>query len=411
MARTFEGQRLTTSYVQHDRGAWECKARAILGKRPDGRRNEPRATFRGSKAECARLAQEWYEELLVTPEKDLLGRQEQTLKTYLETWLASKKATVKLTTWKRYDSLIRTSIEPALGSVRLCDLSKQHITTYIAQCYEESSTRRKDAKVSNKTIRNRLGVLRSALARAQRDGLIASNPVDELDRDERPKKVRPQLVVMREEDAAVLLDAVEGTDIDTLVWTALHTGARLGELLALRWRDIDLKAGKAHIARTVAEGMSSGADWYYFTTPKSGKTRTIELDPETVKRLKAHKARLASDRLKVGTAWKSLDLVFPNVWQQRQVAPGTPLRPTTATRIFRRIADGASLEGVRFHDLRHAHATFALRAGQNPLVVSKRLGHADVETTLSIYSHVLPGDDKDAALAVAGVIEKARAAR
>ncbi|MBN2405191.1 MAG: site-specific integrase, partial [Coriobacteriia bacterium] len=268
--------------------------------------------------------------------------------------------------------------------------------------------RHKDEKVANKTIRNRLGVLSSALRKAVKDGLVSSNPVDSIDM---PKKKRPELVVMRETDAATLLSAVEDSEIATLVWTALHTGARLGELLALRWRDLDLVAGTVHIARTLVEGASSGDDWYYFTSPKSGHTRTIELDPETIARLKAHKAANAADRLKIGEAWKKLDLIFPNVWQQRQVAPGTPLRPTTATRIFRRIADGAGLEGVRFHDLRHAHATFALRAGQNPLIVSRRLGHADVQTTLSIYAHVLPGDDKDAAVAVADAIQKARKAQ
>ncbi|MDO8879992.1 MAG: site-specific integrase [Coriobacteriia bacterium] len=408
MPRRFEGQRLVTQYEEESRGRWTCKARAILGTHPDGRRNEPRTTFRGTKAECAAKARAWYEALLVTPEKDLLGKQQQTVKTYLETWLATKKATVKLTTWKRYDSLIRTSIEPALGPVRLCDLSRDHIERYMASCYEEQSTRHTDAKVSPKTIRNRLGVLASAMRRAERDGLIARSPLEGVDL---PKRRRPELVVMREEDAAALLEAVEGSDIEVLAWTALHTGARLGELLALRWRDVDLSADTIHIARTLVEDKTSGDDWYYFTSPKSGRTRTIELDPETVARLKAHKKTVAEQRLKVGAAWRTLDLVFPNVWQQRQVAPGTPLRPTTATRIFRRIADDAELEGVRFHDLRHAHATFALRAGQNPLVVSRRLGHADVQTTLSIYAHVLPGDDMSAAVAVADVIQKARAAR
>lgn len=408
MPRRFEGPRLIITHVDGKGAEGVYTARAILGTGPDGKRREPRRTFRGTKAGASAEARAWYDTLIEQPEPDLLGRQEQTLKTYLESWLASKKATVKLTTWRRYDSLIRTSLEPALGSVRLCDLSTQHLEKYLAACYAEDSTRHKDEKVANKTIRNRLGVLSSALRKAQRDGLIANNPVDAIDK---PKKKRPELVVMREEDAAALLDAVDGTDVAVLVWTALHTGARLGELLALRWRDVDLNAGTVHIARTLVEGASSGDAWYYFTTPKSGRTRTVELDPDTVARLKAHKKAAAETRLKVGAAWKDLGLVFPNVWQQRQVAPGTPLRPTTATRIFRRIADEAGLEGVRFHDLRHAHATFALRAGMNPLIVSRRLGHADVQTTLSIYAHVLPGDDKGAAVAVADTIQKARKAQ
>lgn len=408
MARRFEGQRLVITHVEGKGSEGVYLAKAILGTGPDGRRREPRRTFRGTKAAASAAANAWYEALKGQPEPDLLGRQEQTLKTYMETWLAAKKPTVKLTTWKRYDSLIRTSIEPALGAVRLCDLSQQHIERYIAACYTESSTRRKDELVAVKTVRNRLGVLSAVLDKAKRDKLIAENPLDNIDK---PKKVKPQLVVMREEDAGALLDAVEGTDIAMLVWTALHTGARLGELLALRWRDVNLDGGTLHVARTIVEGSSSGDDWYYFTSPKSGTTRTIELDPETVARLKAHKAATAKDRMKVNMVWKDLGLVFPNTWQQRKVAPGTPLRPTTVTRIFRRIADGAGLEGVRFHDLRHAHATFALRDGKNPLIVSRRLGHADVKTTLSIYSHVLPGDDKDTAVGVADRIQKARKAQ
>src|SRR5450759_4444501 len=130
------------------------------------------------------------------------------------------------------------------------------------------------------------------------------------------------------------------------------TGARLGEILALRWGDIDLDCGVVRIRRTVVEHMvGQGTNsWYSFKEPKSGHGRSVDLGAATIARLKAHRKTQAAARLAAGSDWSDLDLGI-------STPAGEPIRPSTTSGRFRVAATNAGLGGVRFHDLRHAHAT------------------------------------------------------
>lgn len=166
-------------------------------------------------------------------------------------------------------------------------------------------------------------------------------------------------------------------------------------------------------------GKGAAADWFAFKQPKSGKGRAIDLDAETtVRRLKAHKSEQSARRLAIRAeiaekmrgsseeavqaaqeqAWRDLDLIFTN-------AAGEPLRPSTASTAFTQRAAAAGFKGLRFHDLRHTHATLLLKAGKPPHVVSRRLGHSDVAFTLRVYAEVLPSQARDAADAFAGLMQ------
>lgn len=196
-----------------------------------------------------------------------------------------------------------------------------------------------------------------------------------------------------------------------IVRVALATGARLGELLALRWRDIDLEHRRVHISRTITERAGKrGTNWYAFTEPKGRRGRTVDVATSTIEALKRHKASQSAIRLQFGKTWADHGLVFPNVWQLRDVAPGSPLRVSTVSRQFHNLAKDNGLEGVRFHDLRHAYATIALRNGVPVNAVAEALGHADPAMTLRVYSHVLPGQQRAAADLIDAAIEKAYAA-
>jgi integrase len=192
---------------------------------------------------------------------------------------------------------------------------------------------------------------------------------------------------MDEAAARRLLAAFEGSDVEMLVWLALHTGARLGELLALRWADVDLRRQVVYINRTVVEHMKKveGADrWFDFKEPKSGKGRAVDIDAESVSRLKGHKRKQSAQRLLFGIAWADHDLVFPNTWALRSVNPGEPVRPSSISRTFRHRVEKLGLPGVNFHALRHARATMLLRQGFAAHLVSRRLGHSDVAITLRV---------------------------
>ena len=228
------------------------RAIAELGSDPvTGRRRTGSRKFTGTRAQVKAAAEEWFADLCDrTADPDLRGRAEQLLAAYLASWLESKRGTIKDSAWSRYGSLIRTSLSPALGWVRLCDLSPQHIRHYVAECRTEPSTHRPGQMVSPKTMQNRLGVLGTALRQAVREGLINRNPLDAVDK---PRVSRTPLKIVGEPEAAKVRKAAEGTDLEMIVRVALATGARLGELLALRWRDIDLEHRRVNISRTISE--------------------------------------------------------------------------------------------------------------------------------------------------------------
>jgi integrase len=223
-------------------------------------------------------------------------------------------------------------------------------------------------------------------------GVLSKNPAQFTSP---PRPSRPEMRVLSEGEAQTLLAALEGTRAELAAYLALTTGARLGELLALRWSDIDLEAGVARIRRTVVEhmvGQGTGC-WYSFKEPKSGHGRAVDLGVSTIAKLKAHRREQAEVRMAAGDGWTDLDLVIAT-------PTGTPIRPSAMSGWFRKVVADTGLQGVRFHDLRHAHATFLLKAGTPPHVVSRRLGHSTVAFTLQVYAHVLPGQQREAAEAI-----------
>jgi integrase len=195
--------------------------------------------------------------------------------------------------------------------------------------------------------------------------------------------------VLSRAQAQRLLEASAGTRQEALYTLALATGMRQGELLGLRWRDVDLDAGVLRVRASLRRSRKTG-DWH-FAEPKTRRSRRqLALGPETIEVLRRQRARQAQSRLLVGAAWRDLDLVFAT-------EAGGPLLARNVYRSFMQLLARAELPRVRFHDLRHTAATLLLSARVNPKVVSELLGHASVAITLDIYSHVLPDMQQDAA--------------
>ena len=180
---------------------------------------------------------------------------------------------------------------------------------------------------------------------------------------------------------------VKDTRYEALLWLAVTTGMRQGELLGLRWADLDWQTRKLHIQRQLQRTENG----LVFSEPKSAAgRRVIILGEETVRKLRYHLNILATERRELGEQWQENDLVFPSTI-------GTPWDQRNLYRVYKRFLKLAGLPNIRFHDLRHTAATLMLQQNVNPKVVQERLGHSDITLTLNTYSHVLPSMQEEAA--------------
>jgi integrase len=202
----------------------------------------------------------------------------------------------------------------------------------------------------------------------------------------RVKRVRMNTLSM--EEVTRFLEAAQDTDYYVYFATLLYTGLRRGELLALRWRNLDLVKGTLTVVET-AYKLGNGD--YIIKEPKTAQSRrTISLPLSLVELFKVYRIDQELLRIQLGVSLNVDDFVF--------IRPdGSPVNPNAMTLAFRRIIKKAGLKDIRIHDLRHTHASLMLKAGVNPKVVSERLGHASISITLDIYSHVLPGMQEAAA--------------
>jgi integrase len=191
----------------------------------------------------------------------------------------------------------------------------------------------------------------------------------------------------------LFLRHVEGSRLESVWRLAAMTGMRRGELLGLRWRDVDLQRARLSVRQAV---VAVGYD-VIESTPKSHNARTIDLDAETVEKLCRHRRAQDEERAEWGADYRDQDFVVAK-------ENGDPIHPHTFSQSFERLVQRAQLRSIRLHDLRHTHASLALKAGVPVKVVSERLGHESPAFTLKQYAHVLPGMQADAARAVASLL-------
>ena len=229
-------------------------------------------------------------------------------------------------------------------------------------------------------------LLKHALAEAVRWELLSRNPADAV---KPPKIERASLTTFDMVQTADLIDAVRGTRVMIPVMLGVLCGLRRGEIAALRWRKVDLQAGKLMIVES-AEQTAAGVR---YKPPKSGRGRTVALSGIMSEELHAHRLRQAEELLRLGVRQGDDTFVYTR-------EDGEPMQPRSLTRAWQSAAGKINLPRVRFHDLRHAHATHLLSNGVHPKVASERLGHSRVGITLDLYSHVLPGMQEDAAARV-----------
>lgn len=358
----------------------------------NGQRKRMTVTVKGRKAEAvaelARLEHETNTGSFVEPSK-------MTVAEYLEYWLRESAArTVRPTTLQRYQQIVRNDLSPNLGRTLLPKLKPLQIQMYYNEALESG---RKSGKggLSAQTVLHHHRVLHKALKQATMWQLLATNPAD---RVQPPKPRHTEMRALDEDDSIRLLQATEGTRLQVPVMIAVYTGMRRGEVLALRWSDLNLEKRTLTVSRSLEQTKAGGLR---FKEPKSGKMRALSLPILAVTALKKHRAEQAERRLLIGAGYQDNDLIVC-------AADGTPAKPDTLTSDFSQFSKRHGF-GVRFHDLRHSHASQLLRQGIPVQVVSERLGHAKVSITLDIYAHLLPGMQEGAAQSIDKAFDEAAA--
>jgi integrase len=283
-------------------------------------------------------------------------------------------------TWKRNGEYVHLHLIPRLGKIPLSKLRPQHVQALYSTKLEEG--------LSPTTVRHLHAALHRALDSALRLGLVQRNVSEMVDP---PRMHHREMTALSAEQARALLNAAAGNRLEALYVLALTTGMRQGELLALKWRDIDLNEGTLQVRASLQRTRGG----FVFAEPKTSRSRRhLALPIVAIEALRKHRARQAEESLRLGEMWEDLDLVFPNTL-------GRPLDGINLLKYwFFPLLKKAGLPRMRFHDLRHTAATLLLSRGINPKVVSEVLGHAQVSITLDVYSHVTPHMQQMAAKAM-----------
>jgi integrase len=316
---------------------------------------------------------------------EALPTQDMSLGEFLEDWLSHMRSRVRATTHEGYAALARHHAIPTLGQVPLSELHPLQIQRLYAALLEPGAGFR-GKTLSPKTVGNLHRVLREALGQAVRWRLIDVNPAASVDP---PRAKRTEVTVVDKELADRLLEEVTGTRFEVPVAIAIASGMRRGEILALRWSDLDSDLSTARVNRALQTTQAGLA----FEAPKTARSRRSVALPEfLLPYLERQRADQARRRETLGQAWVDQRLIADR-------GNGDAWNPDSFSTAWRLFLSKRGLPPVRFHDLRHGHATLMLLQGIHPKVVSERLGHSSIGITLDIYSHVLPTMQVEAARA------------
>ncbi|HVM31473.1 MAG TPA: site-specific integrase [Candidatus Limnocylindrales bacterium] len=317
-------------------------------------------------------------------EKRPIPDQRAKLGPFLRRWLDEvAKPTLRPSTYRSYDSILKIHLVPCLGHIALARLTPADVQAFL--------NGRSTKGLSPRRVQYIHAVLRRALGTAERWGMVSRNVAKLV---EVPRVLHREMTPLTPEQARALIEASVADRHRALWITALGTGLRQGELLALRWEDVGLDAGVLRVRHSLANvgGVLT------LQEPKTDRSRrTVVLPDSVVAALRAHRTRQLMDRLAAGARWVDTGHVFTTMI-------GRPHHAATITRAFADALNRAGLPRVRFHDLRHSAATFLLAQGMTLEDVKQLLGHSSITLTSNTYGHLLEQRQRQVAQAMDAVL-------
>jgi integrase len=355
-----------------------------------GQRKRKWHSFAGSKREAqierSRLIAKLTQGAYIEPARTTLAE-------FLERWLDHARTQVSPKSHERYCEVVRCSIVPLLGAIPLSKLQPVTISGAYARALA-SGRRDGTGGLAPRSVHYMHRILRQSLAHAVRWQILTRNPCDAVNP---PRVERRKGVTLSADQAAQLLGALAHSRVYWPTLIALATGMRRGEILALRWQHVDLDRGTLQVVETIEETKTS----LRFKPPKNGKTRAITLPAFAIAELRRWKTEQAQELLRLGVRQTGATLVCGQ-------ADGEMRSPHDLTNQFARfVRQMKDLPQIRFHDLRHSHATQLLASGVHPKIAQERLGHSSISITLDLYSHAVESLQDEAATRVDAALGRA----
>lgn len=323
-------------------------------------------------------ANNWLNEQLYLINKGLINANTNiTTQEYLEMWLRYWKNQAGEKALRQYTQIVKQHILPYLGKYKLVELKPIHIN----KLFEILSNEGKGTR----TIQLVYVVFHIALNQAVKEDLLVRNPLDNVNR---PKHTKKEIEPLRENEVTQFLISCRGHRLEALLKIAFTTGMRKGEILGLKWTDIDWEEKTIRVQRQLQRIPGQGLTLVHPKT--SSSTRTIYIGEDTILALRKHSERQYAEQQLAGDKWQENGLVFPS-------RLGTPYDQGALDKEFKKLLQQANLREIRFHDIRHTTTSLLLKQGVPIKVVQVMLGHEDISTTLRTYSHVYPGMLEEAA--------------
>ncbi|MCH8080408.1 MAG: tyrosine-type recombinase/integrase [Proteobacteria bacterium] len=352
-----------------------------LGLKANGKRNQKWKSIKGTKKEAEALLARMLTEL---EDGVYIDAKKTSVSDYLDKWIANIKGSVSSTTYERYKQLCEKHLKPTIGNIALNKLQAIRISELYSDAME-SGCIDGNGGLSKQTVLHMHRVLKRALSQAVKWGLLSRNPCDAVDNIPKPNK--KERLTFTTEETLSLLEQLEGNRLQLPVLLAVTTGMRRGEILGLRWKDIDLDKKRLYIRQIVIETRQYGLEVKQPKTDSS--SRTIALPQITIDAIKKYRVEQAELCLQLGKGLTPESMLF-NEYSGLNV-------PNRITVNFRSFIKSHGFKHVTFHDLRHTHATHLLEQNIHPKIVSERLGHSTIALTMNTYSHVMPTMQEEAA--------------
>ena len=361
-----------TLYYREDRRRW-CAQVSLEGRRL--------TKYARSQSEC----RDWIKETIRKIGNGLTFTGTQvTLEQYMPAWLDGKALSQRPQTVVQYRQIASQHILPLLGRLRLQEIQPPHLNRLYLTKQEEGRGAR--------TVQLIHTVLHCILKQAVRDGILGRNPADGV---QRPKVEQTEMHILSEEQAQRLVIASQNTRYGMLFYLALMTGMREGELLGLKWSDLDWTKGMLHIQRQLQHTKGLGC---VLVPPKTkAGRRQIKLGLETLDRLATHRDQLELQRAATRERWEENGLIFPNTL-------GKPMSLKHMYLEFKSMLKENGLPNIRFHDLRHTSLSFLLDSGMPVNTVQQRAGHSKASVTTDTYGHSMGHSEDEAAARIEEMI-------